>query len=306
MNSPSLARCSFLQKIILLVIMNLRLIFVFLWAFVTSVGKVSAACSAEPVRILAIGNSFSADAVETHLAAIFRSQGVEVIIGHLSIGGCSLDYHYDNVQNNRAAYGYSKIFTDGFKTYSEPYTLIEGLKDEPWDYISLQQVSHLSGDYTTYSHLGDLLTYIRSVVGEHPVFVWHQTWAYSTTSSHSGFARYEHDQAVMLRAIITAATAVMREYPEFRVLVPAGTAIQNARQRITAGNELTADGYHLEAVTGRYVAALTWFVAITNRLISNEVYAPDGMDDVTRQAAVDAAHLAVMRPERPAVLVPVL
>lgn len=149
--------------------MNLRLIFVFLWAFVTSVGKVSAACSAEPVRILAIGNSFSADAVETHLAAIFRSQGVEVIIGHLSIGGCSLDYHYDNVQNNRAAYGYSKIFTDGFKTYSEPYTLIEGLKDEPWDYISLQQVSHLSGDYTTYSHLGDLLTYIRSVVGEHPV-----------------------------------------------------------------------------------------------------------------------------------------
>lgn len=110
----------------------------------------------------------------------------------------------------------------------------------------------------------------------------------------------------MLRAIMTAATAVMREYPEFRVLVPAGTAIQNARQRITAGNELTADGYHLEAVTGRYVAALTWFVAITNRLISNEVYAPEGVDDVTRQAAVDAAHLAVMRPERPAVLVPVL
>ncbi len=32
----------------------------------------------------------------------------------------------------------------------------------------------------------------------------------------------------------------------------------------------------------------------------------EGMDDVTRQAAVDAAHLAVMRPERPAVLVPVL
>lgn len=286
--------------------MTLRSIFVLLGALSISLGQVTTACSAEPVRILAIGNSFSADAVETHLAAVFRSQGVEAIIGHLSIGGCSLDCHYDNVRNGRAAYGYSKIFTDGSKTYSESHTLAEGLQDEPWDYISFQQVSHLSGDYATYRHLGDLLTYVRSVVGGHPVFVWHQTWAYAAASSHSGFARYDHDQAMMFRAIMAATTAVMRDYPEFRMVIPAGTAIQNARQRITAGNELTSDGYHLDALAGRYIAALTWFVAITNRLISKDVYVPTGMDDETRQAAVDAAHLAVMRPEQSAALVPVL
>lgn len=95
--------------------MNLRLIFriVLLWALVISMGKVSTHQPAEEVRILANGNSFSANAVKSHLAAIFRSQGGG--IEHLCTGGCSLDYHYDNIRNNRAAYGYSKISNELFR-----------------------------------------------------------------------------------------------------------------------------------------------------------------------------------------------
>ncbi len=278
----------------------------FLWLLVLNTGTVTIAYSSTQLHVLAIGNSFSADAVETHLADIFRSQGIDVIIGHLSIGGCSLDTHYDNAQNNRAAYGYTKILADGTRTYQESCTLVDGIKDEQWDYISFQQVSHLAGDYTTYTHLSDLLTYVRSIAGAHPVFVWHQTWAYSTTSNHDGFTRYENNQAIMFRAIVSTAISVRNDYPQLQVMIPAGSAIQNARQRITAGNELTADGYHLEPVIGRYVASLTWFVALTGRMISDNVYAPNDMDPDTRQAAIDAAHQAVMRPEHATLLTTIL
>lgn len=275
-------------------------------SLVLSVETVATAYSAEQMHVLAIGNSFSADAVESHLSSIFRSQGIDLTIGHLSIGGCSLDSHYDNAQNNRAVYGYTKILADGSRTYRKCCTLADGLKDEQWDYISFQQVSHLSGDYATYARLADLLTYVRAIVGTQPLFVWHQTWAYATTSEHDGFSRYGNDQTTMFCAIVDAVASLRNNYPEFRVVIPAGTAIQNARQRITAGNELTSDGYHLEPVTGRYVAALTWFIALTGRMVTAEVYTPKGMDSATKQVAVDAAHQAVMRPDHSTVLVSVL
>ena len=49
------------------------------------------------VKILAIGNSFSDDAME-HLAVILKGAGVENIsLGNLYIGGCSLETHYNNI-----------------------------------------------------------------------------------------------------------------------------------------------------------------------------------------------------------------
>ena len=45
------------------------------------------------VKILAIGNSFSADAVEQELYGLFAAEGKDVIIGNLYIGGCPLATH---------------------------------------------------------------------------------------------------------------------------------------------------------------------------------------------------------------------
>ena len=45
------------------------------------------------VKILAIGNSFSADAVEQELYGLFAAEGKKVIIGNLYIGGCPLATH---------------------------------------------------------------------------------------------------------------------------------------------------------------------------------------------------------------------
>ena len=98
------------------------------------------------LRILAIGNSFSQDAVEQYLYELFAASGKKVIIGNLYIGGCSLERHYNNINNDAAAYEYRKI-VDGQKTNSKGVKISTVLAEEPWDYISLQQASGFSGKY---------------------------------------------------------------------------------------------------------------------------------------------------------------
>ena len=48
------------------------------------------------IRILAIGNSFSQDAVEQYLYELFDVAGIKVVIGNMYIPGCPLERHYNN------------------------------------------------------------------------------------------------------------------------------------------------------------------------------------------------------------------
>lgn len=255
------------------------------------------ALAAGPVRILAIGNSFSEDAIENNFHEICASQDVPVIVGNLYIGGCSIERHYDNIQGEIPDYRYRKIGVDGVMTEQNNVTLQSALVDEPWDYISFQQASHFSGQYNTFASLPELIGYVRSIVGAGPVFMWHMTWAYATDSDHGGFANYGNDQATMYQAIVKCARQAMHDNPMLKILIPVGTAIQDARQWLDAGQNLTRDGYHLELTTGRYIAALTWYSAIFRNIIdASTVYVPEGIDEAVKIRCIDAALLAVAHP----------
>ena len=74
------------------------------------------ACATENekvVKILAIGNSFSVDALEQHFYDLAKAEGKTVVVGNLFIGGCSLQRHLDNAINDKPAYSYRKICSDG-------------------------------------------------------------------------------------------------------------------------------------------------------------------------------------------------
>lgn len=73
--------------------------------------------------------------------------------------------------------------------------------------------------------------------------MFHSTWAYSQDSKHPGFANYSCSQNVMFDEIIGTTEMVMDAY-HFDILIPCGTAIQNARTS-TIGDSMTRDGYHL-------------------------------------------------------------
>ena len=79
------------------------------------------------------------------------------------------------------------------------------------------------------------------------------------------------------------------------VLVPAGTAIQNARTS-ALGDSLNRDGFHLNYIYGRYTAACTWFEAITGKSVIGNTYTPKGITPQQKSIAQKAAHAAVKKP----------
>lgn len=254
------------------------------------------ACASDPIRILAIGNSFSEDAVEQNLRDIAASEGVDIIIGNLYYGGCTVDMHYDYFTSKSPVYRYRKIRQDGSMTEKAKATIQTALHDEKWDYISFQQGSQYSGDFNSLGRLPELMRLVRAEVGEKPVFMWHETWAYSIKTTHKGFENYGKSQLQMFHDIVETSRLVMETYPEFRILIPAGTAIQDARTAILAGDDLTRDGYHLEKTVGRYIAACTWFSAIFRRILDDSCYCPKGVSSRFKRIALESAHEAVMHP----------
>ena len=247
------------------------------------------------VRILAIGNSFSQDAVEQYLHELAEAEGISTIIGNMFIGGCSLERHVKNARDNAPAYAYRKIGTDGKKREKGKMSLETVLADEDWDYVSLQQASPFSGMYETYeASLPELIEYVKARLPKKTKLMLHQTWAYASTSRHSGFKNYNCNQLTMYQAIADAVKKAAKAN-KIKIVIPSGTAIQNARTSFI-GDHLNRDGYHLDVKIGRYTAACTWFERIFKHNVVGNPYAPEGLDEATKAVAQKAAHAAVKHP----------
>ena len=247
------------------------------------------------VRILAIGNSFSQDAVEQYLHELAEAEGISTIIGNMFIGGCSLERHVKNARDNAPAYAYRKIGTDGKKREKGKMSLETVLADEDWDYVSLQQASPFSGMYETYeASLPELIEYVKARLPKKTKLMLHQTWAYASTSRHSGFKNYNCNQLTMYQAIADAVKKAAKAN-KIKIVIPSGTARQNARTSFI-GDHLNRDGYHLDVKIGRYTAACTWFERIFKHNVVGNPYTPEGLDEARKAVAQKAAHAAVKHP----------
>lgn len=246
------------------------------------------------IKVLAIGNSFSVDAVENYLAELVAANGDTIIIGNMYIGGCSLERHYNNYKANLDSYSYRKI-VNGVRDTIENYSLVKAFEDEEWDYVSFQQVSQNSGQYDTYfPYLDSLVIYAKKHIGKDVKIILHATWAYAKDAIHPGFANYEKDQTVMYNAIISTTQQVAKRIgAEF--IVPSGTAIQNARTS-SLGDTFCRDGYHLELTYGRYTAACTWFEKLFGISAIGSKYYPETITPFQAKIAQYAAHYACRNP----------
>ena len=249
------------------------------------------------IKILTIGNSFSEDAVEQHLHDLATAGDVKVIIGNMYIGGCSLEKHLNNARDNKAAYKYRKIGLDGKKVETKSFALESALADEQWDYVSFQQNSGRSGLYDTWmASLPELMTYVKARVPKKTKMVIHQTWAYDKTSKHRDFKNYNHDQELMFNSILDAVHRVAREL-NVKIIVPSGTAVQNARTT-PLGECITRDGFHLHKTYGRYVAACTWYEKLLKKNVLGNPYRPKDMTEEQQIIAQKCAHTAVRKPKK--------
>ncbi|WP_293302197.1 DUF4886 domain-containing protein [Pedobacter sp. UBA4863] len=284
-----------------------RLVYIiaFLSFFSASVGTANASIFSEirfekpskdsVIKILAIGNSFSDDALEYYLYGLAKAGGYKVIIGNLYIGGAPLELHVKNAQGDKEAYEYRKIGIDGSKQKFPKTSISKALADENWNYISFQQASPKSGLFETYIEpLPVLFNYVKERAKNPKVkYVWHQTWAYAQNSTHNGFASYNKDQMRMYNAIANASSKVKTLVP-IDIVVPAGTAIQNARTKL--GDVLTRDGYHLDLNIGRYTASCAWYEAIFKQDVIGNSYKPEQVSDTDALIGQKAAHKAIKKP----------
>ena len=251
------------------------------------------------ISILAIGNSFSVDAME-YLGLICEAAGIEEItLGNLYIGGCSLDQHLTNAKGGGNVYTYYQWTKSGGSKWTESTKNLDyGLMATDWDYITIQQVSQNSGMPSTYGALNELLDYVLdNHISEDPKIYWHMTWAYQQNSGHAGFANYDRDQTKMYNAIVSTVQSTILTNANFDGVIPSGTAIQNLRTSY-AGDTLTRDGYHLTYDLGRYTAALLWFKTLTGLSIDDIAVAPESYPNIMEHlpAIKEAVNNAVATP----------
>ena len=256
------------------------------------------------IRILAIGNSFTDNAMNAHVHHLATKGGKEVVIARLTAGGETLDGHWNNAQQNSKSYSYWKMDKEGKTTTVGGKSMEEALADEKWDYISFQQQSERVGKFDSFEpYIPKLVEYAKNK-SQNPSceYVFFQAWAFGTNYplSWTDFEEdYGRDQNVMLTAITDVANRISKLVDPKMLIFPFGTTIQNGRTS-SLGNDYCSDGYHLNAY-GCFTVACTWYEQIFGN-VANNPYQPSEFSEKEITVAKIAAKHAVSNPNQITIL----
>jgi hypothetical protein len=273
------------------------------------------------IRLLTVGNSFSENAL-TYLPQIAESEGqVQFLVGRASLGGCSLEKHW-NIATYTADHPEYKTYRLGTLSGDTVVqaNLQEALVAEPWDAVTLQQVSRKSWREATYEpFLGNLIGMVRELAPQAAIKL-HQTWAYRTDSTflpengltqqimHDRIAanyrmfadKYGCEILASGEAIHRARNTPGREFvwPEegYEYLYHSAPELPKQENSLAVGwfwrireapegiPELHVDPNHLNS-RGNYLAGCVWYETLTGLPTSDRTFVPEGID------AADAAFL---------------
>lgn len=212
--------------------------------------------------ILFIGNSYSID-TSTALPEIFNSIGIRnVNVYVLYKGGCSMKQHYNYYKSGEKVYELHLFNYQGEQLLDKAISINEVMRKVGYDIVVFQQYSLESGDYSTYEpYLSKLIqAYNITKISPRTTYAFNETWAYS--SKNKNIAKYKTPQNMWKS--ICSSVKKMKAETGIDVIIPVGTAVQNARNasNLQIQGELTRDDLHLDLYMGRYLAACTFFEAI--------------------------------------------
>ena len=231
----------------------------------------------QTLKVLMVGNSFSED-VSNYIHLISNSVNIDVIFGNLHVAGETLQGHLNHINTNANVYNYHKRTSlNGVvnHTTTENATFLNSLRDESWDVIVYQQASHFSGMYSTFTpYLTSIIQFVNAnKLNPNSKNALHMTWAYPVNSSHGGFANYNNNQITMYNAIVNAYLQAMREH-DIDILIPTGTAVQNARTinyLQLQNNDMASDDFHLGEI-GDFIGGLTLFEALIASKYNKDIF----------------------------------
>ncbi len=245
------------------------------------------------IKILCIGNSFSVDTIKL-APTVSKALGIEQVhFGNLFIPGCPISRHWQNMQDDAPAYSYTDSCGEDW-VITPDFKISDAIRLDHWDYISIQHGSSGGNSYIReecYSDLPALVAAVRELADPHTKIVFNMTWTGEPDYDHRDMLYFDRDQDALFTAICTI---TQRMTADTDLVVPTGTAIQNARTA-NLGYPLTRDGYHLSKDVGRYLAALTFLCTLTG-IAPNEVAADPEVKD--QAVLIKAAQLAILNPLR--------
>ncbi len=249
------------------------------------------------MKVLCIGNSFSIDAVENNLVELAAERGIDLTVGNLYIGGCSLERHALNMRGDSAVYSYrlmkqdkaQQMFT---REVTDSVSILQALASDEWDVVTMQQASHYSGQWFTYEPwLSELIDSVRLHIQDKTKIYWYMTWAYQQDAKHPAFVpNYNGSQAYMYDEILGCNRQVLANHP-FDGFIPGGIAVQQARAT-KLGDTFCRDGYHLSYTCGRYLMACLWLEVLTGQSAVGCTFMPEGMTAEERRIVQQVAHRA--------------
>lgn len=276
---------------------------------------------ADKVRLLAVGNSFSGNALR-FLPDLAGAAGCTVEVVHLMIGGSSLEVHWKQAELAL------RDPADPKGRYPKG-SLPENLDAGGWDAVTIQQYSRTADDASTYRPFADrLVELIRTRAPAAPIYL-HQTWAYRIDDPRFAAKGDLPDAETMHARVAAAYDAVAKDLgltviptgdafhlltvdPQwaFRVdlawnpktaqypALPDQTHSLHVGWKWTDGRKLEFDGRHASGL-GEYLGACVWFETLFRRSAVGNRFRPKGMADDVALTLQDAAHRAVAARAKP-------
>lgn len=212
------------------------------------------------MKVLSIGNSFSCDATR-YLNQLASHTNTQLLSENLYIGACSLQMHYTNLISNEEAY---ELQVHGECVYKT--SLKDALVKHLWDYITLQQASHLSGDYTTYQpYLNELVKQIRILCPKAKIVI-HQTWAYENGSDRLQSMTCYENHMQMFEALKKAYDRAAEDIQAVGMIRSGELMMNLAKNGLS---KVYRDTFHAGLGAGRYALALLWYKFFTKKRIDD-------------------------------------
>jgi len=257
------------------------------------------------VRVLTIGNSFAGNACK-YLKQIAAAGDVNLLIGTANLGGCTLERHATLARQSR---GDASIKPYGYQAENKrtKLSLQEYLQAQPWDYVTLQQMSALSHRLETYHpHIDQLVAEIRKHAPQAEILI-HQTWAYrpdapllkewkiTQSQMHTRLAKaYDSVAGKFNAAVLPVGDAFnqVRLTPGREVVLPASGSKDVVYPNLPEQKNSLVVGWHWRTSNGKqtlrldfkhanaagcYLAGLVWYETITGNDARKIDYTPRGV-----------------------------
>ena len=234
------------------------------------------------LKILAFGNSYSNDAY-AWFYKILKSAGYdEVVLGHISNGGCNINNHWSNVDEDpendyNASCHINNNGTSREYVKSDDLSLRDAykltIKEHKWDYIIIQHGPNHVEKRETYSHLRDLLDFIKdNLTYTESKFIYHMVWKYNDTVEGGSTAKFYDD-------IIDITKNIVLKNNEFVGVIPAATMRQNIMTSHLTDKDISRDYGHMSLGLGRYALGLLWYCYLTGGSVGDVKFVPH-IDDL--------------------------